>query len=426
MTPVPHIVFATHFNPLASGHGGHHRAYQIAHDLAQAAGSDQVTIISHEAWKTSHPRAQPRSTPPAAGRDRARRTSLINKLAFMLKYRVPYLRVTHPIDLLMDTSPVLQWYAAPEFARFFTDTLRHLPRPLLVVVEHTSLAKLLFSGTPQEGLVAIACPQNIESFDSSLPTSREEPRPKYLAALSFADEWKTLERCDRVFCISRVEAGLFSSLGMAADYYPYRPTGSIREYFESIRTYRTAQPPQDKIMLMLGSCEHKTTHQAFSDFLQHHACDALPPGYQLVVAGSGTTTLPVPKALASRLNMRGRVSDEEMKSWLVQAAGVFLPQQMGFGALTRLSELACAGVPTAVSRHVTFSMDLPPGIQVVNEPTRDWPDMGRQFASGLPPCSGEEYASWEEAQPSPWEKVLSQWGILAALPPCTIPSAISP
>lgn len=406
MTPVPHIVFATHFSPLPTGHGGHHRAYQIAHDLAQFAEPGALTIISYEEWKAARLQSPTKHTAPADTTNRAGSISLLSKLAFMIKHRLPYLRVTHPVDLLIDTSPMLQWYATPEFTRHFTDTLQRLPRPLLVVVEHPSLARILLASTPRTGLMTVACPQNIESFDTCLPVSHEQPRQKHLAALSFADEWNIWEQCDHMLCISKVEAGLFSGLGLNCEHYPYRPTGRIRDYFQSVRACRTTRPPPGNIMLMLGSCEHKTTHQAFANFLQHQACEALPAGYQLVVMGSGTTALPVPQVLASRVTLAGRVSDEEMKSWLVQASGVFLPQQMGFGALTRLSELACAGIPTAVSRHVAYSMDLPPRIRVVNEPTRDWPDIAREFAMGAHSSSPEEYTAWDQCQSIPWQALV--------------------
>ena len=43
---------------------------------------------------------------------------------------------------------------------------------------------------------------------------------------------------------------------------------------------------------------------------------------------------------------------------------IIVPQFSGFGSVTRLTELSCAGVPSLTPAHPTWAIDVPPGVHV--------------------------------------------------------------
>src|SRR5688572_16148229 len=63
------VVFVTQFSPAAVGHGGHHRTYQLDHDLRHAVGDGRVSILSlEEEWAREKPRGAPWTTHPRRSR----------------------------------------------------------------------------------------------------------------------------------------------------------------------------------------------------------------------------------------------------------------------------------------------------------------------------------------------------------------------
>ena len=84
-----------------------------------------------------------------------------------------------------------------------------------------------------------------------------------------------------------------------------------------------------------------------------------------------------------------------------------MPQRVGFGALTRLSELSCAGIPCIVSRHPTYAVDLPPGVEVVTDEWDTWYQaMERLVKDDRRVITG--YRIWEGAQPRVLDIVIGK------------------
>jgi hypothetical protein len=83
---------------------------------------------------------------------------------------------------------------------------------------------------------------------------------------------------------------------------------------------------------------------------------------------------------------------------------------MGFGALTRLSELACAGVPVLAFPHAAYAIDPPPGVQVLGD------DSWTALADGIRGCmdcaavlAPNAYAAWEQRQTQPLGPTLRRF-----------------
>jgi hypothetical protein len=75
---------------------------------------------------------------------------------------------------------------------------------------------------------------------------------------------------------------------------------------------------------------------------------------------------------------------------------------MGFGALTRIAELACAGVPVLTFPHAAFAIDPPPGVRVLADDS--WPALsdGMQASLESPErIDPTAYAAWEQQTPRP-------------------------
>jgi hypothetical protein len=72
---------------------------------------------------------------------------------------------------------------------------------------------------------------------------------------------------------------------------------------------------------------------------------------------------------------------------------------MGFGALTRLPELSCAGVQAIVSRHATLAIDSPPGTEIVDDDWDAWWAKMEEMGRDVPRLSLADYEAWEASQP---------------------------
>jgi hypothetical protein len=71
--------------------------------------------------------------------------------------------------------------------------------------------------------------------------------------------------------------------------------------------------------------------------------------------------------------------------------------------------MACAGLPVISDAHPTYARGKTPGMAVVS---RDWSDWCRaigEIKSGDIYITGQDYNTWEKAQPKPLKKVLESY-----------------
>ena len=401
-----HVVVVSSFEALSDGHGGNHRTYQIVNDLTECVGAGQVTVISFEAWRASLGDAPKSKKAHSAV---LQSPSFWARLKFMLKYRIPYLRVTHPVDLLQNEWSLPAKLSHPEFVAYYRQRIKALPRPLGCVIENAAFTAGLCPVNQEQGVPMVACPQNLESWDRHLPFSPGDLRTRYLAGLALVDEWRLLAQCKVILPISRIEYGVLAGLGATCRLYPYRPVGEVRRYWEAIREKRAQAAPEKGLLVMAGSCSHSTTRISFERFLERLAgAGGLPENSRLVVVGRGTERLPTSPVLAQRMELRGRISDRYYRELMVKAHAVPILQDLGFGAVTLLSELACGGVPVLVSRFSSCAVDAIPGVEWVDDEGDAWRRAIDKVGEGLVRrADGAEYEAWELRQPRPLAGVVA-------------------
>lgn len=408
-------VFVTPFVPSPVGHGGDHRAYQILRDLEHVVGGGNVVVVRWRQERRS-PTAKAaqtsaRSANPSPVRRIGRRIPPL-RFAYRawrrLRQRAPFLFAEHPIDPLGGAGAISRRYATPGFVDHYRQVVERVACPAICVIEHVSFIDVLPINS-RLGIQTVACIQNVESFDKAVPLSGKPKRYLYLAALDFADECQALARCDARLFISRVEAGLVGGLGLPSYYYPYLPVGEIRSSLERIRRERTKEAIKPGLFLMLGSAGHGTTRESFSWFIQNAQERGLPEGVHVVVGGSKTNRLLTSEVSVPGLELRGWLEQDELDELLVRAQAVLAPQTLGFGAMTRLSELSCAGIPVIVSRHPTYAIDPLPGLEIVVDDWDAWCGGMKKIANGAICADLDAYRAWERMQPNPMKEIAARF-----------------
>lgn len=384
-------IFVTQFTPSDVGHGGNHRAYQIFHDLRQAVGDDNVKLVSFPQWIREHSPSRPNLTVLAFIAREARR-------------RIAYYR-ENPARIFANTVYTPKHFSISEFVDHYRNIIKNLKKPTVCITQHTGFTELMDLNS-QYGIPTISCIDNLEAFDTGAFANRNLPHmlPR---VVDFANEFQVLAQCDERLFISKVEAGLIGGLGLSVHYYPYRAVGSIRRRLEFIRRNRAKKHIERGLFLLLGSAGHHSTRESFLWFLHQAKIHGLPDGVRVVVAGSKTDTLLSPGVEVPGLEFRGWVQQDDLDRLMISAQAVLMPQHGGFGALTRLAELSCAGIPCIVSRHPTYAVDLPPGFEVVADEWVAWyRAMERSIKDNRRIITG--YRKWERAQPRTLETVVGK------------------
>jgi glycosyltransferase involved in cell wall biosynthesis len=231
---------------------------------------------------------------------------------------------------------------------------------------------------------------------------------RYATAIDFANELSILTQGDERLFISKVEAGMVGGLGLSAYYYPYLPVGAIRQRLNEIRQQRSAERQEAGLFLMLGHAGHLTTREAMTWFVEQAQVHGLPEGIRVVVGGTRTDELCPVEGEVPGLEFRGWLEQPDLDRLLIQVKGVLAPQRRGFGALTRLPELACAGLPVITSRHTTYAINPTPGLYVATDDWRSWRERMTQLNQDSPHVSTADYDAWEEQQPRPLGALIRQ------------------
>ncbi len=387
---MPSIVFVARPLPSDIGPGGKHRTYQIEHDLKAGFGADCVHTLSLMEWQSRHAGAKFASTKAA---QIARR--IVRRMGDCLD---------NPLGVLHGTGYGSQTFTPRDFIRDYRALLERLPRPIITVIDDARFSGIVTSAK-QSDVPVIACTHNLESLDlAAADTHGSWGLRTHLVDL--ANEVELLQRCDGRMFISKVETGLVSGLGLEAVHYPYRPVGAIRSRLEAIRQARLQSEPESSLFLLLGSAMHGTTRRAFEWFLTQARRHGLPQGIRLMLAGMDTDKLDLRGT--GGIEALGWVSQPALDRLLVAARAVVVPQFSGFGSVTRLVELSCAGVPALVSAHPTYAIDVPPGVHVLGESWPEWQALLHDLSLG-PRQSEWDYQGWQITQPQPLHRYLSRW-----------------
>jgi hypothetical protein len=384
------------------GDGGNHRTYQILRDLQQALGCDRVAHIALEDWATAPESWRPTSQAPLA---RAR------LLPRRLRQRVE--RMTeNPYNLLtregwsrragFGTRGVLP----RQFCERYVDGV--LSRGTRVSVVDHPLFDQVRSVNARAGVPTIIATHNLESLD--VARARFESRAAaQRSGVDFGNELWSLARFAGRLAISKIEAAVLNGVGIGSHYYPYVPCLEVRA--ELLRTaMERCRGRQDlRQFLLMGSAFHAPTRRSMQWFVEHAARDGLPGGARVVLVGSHVDALVPPGSRIPGLDVRGRVSDAELRTLLLSAGTALIPQRVGFGALTRIPELSCAGVPSLVFPHASSALDPPPGARTLADDS--WTALvdGMRLAMDAPvTVDPDAYFDWETRQQRPLGTALSR------------------
>lgn len=373
------ILFLTRTLTSPIGPGGQHRAYQIEYDLQRLFGAENVHTLSLRAWRSQQGEE--------AGHTR------IARLMQRVWQRLHQLQ-KNPLGILRQTGYYWQLQPPNLFVAHYHALLKTLPPPLITVIDDARFA-FAVAINRKRNIPTIACLHNLEALDRINIDSAEVWQLR-THLLDFADEVQVLHQCDRVLAISKVETGLMSGLGLNAIYYPYLPVGAIRARLVAIAHQRRQTKPDPHRFVMLGSAMHPTTKRAFEHFLQQMSRQGLPDKIRLVLVGMDTEKLAMP--VAQNIETRGWLEQSDLDQLLISARAVLIPQFSGFGAVTRIAEMACAGVPALVAPHPTWAIELPPGVQVVAGDWSVWRAKIIELAQ-TEVQSPLDYPAWEQRQP---------------------------
>jgi len=188
------------------------------------------------------------------------------------------------------------------------------------------------------------------------------------AFTSLANEMGMDATFDGVWFLSQVESGLFQACGLPAGYFPYYPAGEARELLQAVARQRR---PERDLLLVTGSSNAQNVKG-----LRHLLHDLDRPGLnralRLVVTGVGENMVSVPPGLAENVKLAGFVSDGEFRSLLERARAVLIPQVCGFGCMTRVADMLCAGIPVVADSIVANAIGRPPGAEFVERGEGQW------------------------------------------------------
>jgi hypothetical protein len=388
--------FVSYRAATTEGDGGNHRTYQILRDLQAEFGCDRVMHVAleewaaqSESWESSCQRAIPR----------------LQNLPRRLRQRVS--RMTeNPYNLLtrdgwsrkaaFGTRGVLP----REFCEQYVDRVqRHGVR--IGVVDHPLFDQIRWLNA-RAGVPTIITSHNLESLDvgrlrfaSRAATQR--------TGVDFGNELWTLSQFDGRLAISRVEAALLNGVGLDCEFYPYLPTGEVGARLRTIACERRRHTPQPDLFLVMGTAFHAPTRRSMEWFIRQALRNGLPARARVVMVGSHVDELAPRNHGVPGLDVRGKVSDGELTQLLTHVGTALVPQRMGFGALTRIPELACAGVPSLVFPHAAAALDLPPGARVLGDDRWCTLVEGMRAAMEAPSPTSEleAYCAWESCQARP-------------------------
>ncbi len=250
----------------------------------------------------------------------------------------------------------------------------------------------------------ILCPQNIDSLSQNLPLLAPEFRTSrwraYAGVTDLISELDAFRSYDGLHLISRVESSIVASLGLQSSYYPYVPVAEIRQRLLSIRGQRVSgKSVEPGLLVAMGSARHYPTRKSLEWFLRGIHQSGFPEGVTLEIVGHDTDTLAGSEDVPDGIRLRGWLGQDELDDLLMHAHAVLIPQVLGFGTLTRLPELACAGIPVLVTPYPTYALDPPPNITTVESDPKAWfAAMDAMARSNATLVGG--YEEWESRQPS--------------------------
>jgi glycosyltransferase involved in cell wall biosynthesis len=379
------IIHITPFNPSEFGNGGNHRAYQILFDLNTCYGNENVISISYEKWQEGFYNSSYSSS-----------NSFRKKLLRNKKIRHWEKFAKNPLKILWNNKHFSPYrYIYPDFIDIYINILEKIQEQIICIIEHPGFMKIVEINEHKK-IPTISIIHNLESFDTAPDISELSKIARFSIMKDFTDELTVYNHCSLTLTISKVEAGLLGGLGVKVKNYPYLPVGKIRERLIMVREKRSQVPDKNNnIFLLIGSANHKTTYEGMFWFLKNLVTSQIIKKIHLIIAGKGTMDFKRFFDETQGIEYKGFVEQEKFDELIIKSRAVIIPQFRGFGALTRIPELACAGVPVICSQHPGFALNVPENVQLVDN---NWPSWEKTIASLIDNPSTTDlssYKNWE-------------------------------
>jgi glycosyltransferase involved in cell wall biosynthesis len=241
-------------------------------------------------------------------------------------------------------------------SREWCRSVDEIPNLKLAILDDPIYFLPLLDELKRHDVPVIATCQNIES----LAPDQVEPDP---ARSLFHQEIDGLAQCDLVIAISREETFLLRNLGVHAEYVPYYPVEQILNRLLQIRERRKTANKQG--ILLLGNAANQPSCQGMEQAIAFwESADLFRQEGKLLVAGYYTEQyLRVScQQHEAGVEFLGTLTDEELDECLSHAKACLCFQESGAGALTRICEMAIAGVPVLANPHAARSYYNMPGV----------------------------------------------------------------
>jgi len=209
------------------------------------------------------------------------------------------------------------------------------------------------------GARVVILPQNLDS----LTPGATDPLGSRRSPSWLADEVSILREADLVCCISREEQWLLAAVGVPSLYVPYFPPADVRGGLHRIRVARR-DSAKTKVVI-LGTAKNPPTLAGLRTMVEHaQAIVDASGGCEVQLMGYGTEVLAT-SGLPRNFRVLGGVSDDDLRDALISARVALCYQHGTGGALTRISDLLCAGVPVIANPIAARSYYGLPGLTVV-------------------------------------------------------------
>jgi glycosyltransferase involved in cell wall biosynthesis len=391
------IIHIQRFDPNGEGFGGSHRVYQNYQDLVKSFSHDEIGVIP----LSNSTKRIDRNRVSYYRRSISERIANIRQVIHYKSNR------TILIQTLMDQSLEFKYPFGLACIDPYLQYLEKKGKPDVCIVDHPCYIDLACYNDKND-IATIYLPHNLEAF-TRIVHEVDDSFMRIDCGLLWMAELQMLNLCKDRLMISLLETSLVRGLGLSVFYYPYLPVKDIRSRLLYLREQRLGGSIEKGLFLMVGSIFHRSTGEGFRWFLDNIKENGLPKGVHIVVGGGSGESLSSEYGALPRVEITGRIKQDELEELMKRACAVLIPQRSGFGALTRIPEMSCAGVPMIASEHSISAMHAPPGVRFVQDNWKDWISAMQDANDHPKTVSLTEYKDWEKSQSIPIKAVVQKY-----------------
>lgn len=376
-----HVLFISKTYPGPLLGGGPARTYQVLYELQEFFGAENVTLMPAEEI-LSH------VDPQRALLDRA-----IARWRRWAANPFPSLGTARSTVRGLSDGPL----------RRYREALQSHAGISFCVLEGANLAPLV-AVNDQLGIKTVLAPWSFDALTDRLTRlvsafrgvrKKADTRLQvYDVFTKFADDAIFSAGIARTWLLSRLECGFLQASGLQASYVPYYPVGEAEESLRAIRHQRRREAG----LFVICGGGNAQNQMALENFLQQLRKQDLPVGARIAIAG--VTQMPEhwTAHLDGSIQFFGRLPKADFDALLARAQAVLVPQTCGFGCMTRVADMLCAGIPVVADAIVANGTGGMPGVHYVMDAPGAWSEALHE-ALKLPAIFPDaDFMAWHQAQ----------------------------